>query len=675
MKHIYSLKFISFINSLLITFVCNAQEPNESLLEEIIENEPVNNVVDELDELNEWSTYIDQPLNLNTASRGELEKFSFLTNKQIECLLAYIYIHHGMKTIYELQLVEEMDRATIDRLAPFVCVELINNNRSIKLKSLFKSAFKYGKNDLLIRCDLPFYLSKGYQHSYYGSPVYNSFKYHFRYSDHLYLGWTAEKDKGEPFGKMVNRSGFDYNSFHLLIQNVGRLKSLCLGNYKLAFGQGLVIGNCFFNEKGMPLTFFDLKKEGINKHASTDEYNYHSGIATSYQLTSKIDLSSFYSNRLLDATIDDCNIISISKTGLHRTLSEMDHKEKARLQLLGFHCGFKGNKVGVGLTGIYYWFNAPYAPAIRDYSRYNLRGRNFYNLGANYNYRFRRLSLRGELACGKEGIATLNLMKYSAISGWELMILHRYYAYNYWGWFAHSFSEGGNIQNENGWYLALECDPLRNIHVFVAVDCFAFPWKKAYINKPSKGNDAIVKLHYYVSKRIGIDLKYRFKKKERNCTLEKEKVTSPTYHHQLRGQFDYSLLHELELRTLINWNCFSDQRDSFKQGCMIAQRLSYQFARLPLNMKGQFAYFNTDDYDTRIYAFEPGLLYQWSIPSSSGRGIRWTAVVRWDLNKHWMFAAKIGQTIYNDRRSIGVGRDLINGNKKAELQMQLRIKF
>lgn len=48
---------------------------------------------------------------------------------------------------------------------------------------------------------------------------------------------------------------------------------------------------------------------------------------------------------------------------------------------------------------------------------------------------------------------------------------------------------------------------------------------------------------------------------------------------------------------------------------------------------------------------------------------------RYDVNKVFMFLVKFGQTIYEDRENIGSGNDLIQGNKKADLQMQLRIKI
>ncbi|GAE85705.1 hypothetical protein JCM10512_4160 [Bacteroides reticulotermitis JCM 10512] len=92
-------------------------------------------------------------------------------------------------------------------------------------------------------------------------------------------------------------------------------------------------------------------------------------------------------------------------------------------------------------------------------------------------------------------------------------------------------------------------------------------------------------------------------------------------------------------------------------------------------MEVQGSYFSTDDYDSRVYAAEKGLLYTFFTPSFQGHGVRCSAHLRYDLNTHWMFIAKFGETIYSDRDEIGSGNDLIRGNKKADVQMQLRVKF
>lgn len=120
MKTIQLLRLISIINSLFIIPACSAQNPSETLLEDILEDLSVNNDTDNSvntpnweNELEELSNRMQEPVNLNVATREQLEQFPFLSDIQIEHLLAYIYIHGQMKTIYELQLVEEMDKQTI----------------------------------------------------------------------------------------------------------------------------------------------------------------------------------------------------------------------------------------------------------------------------------------------------------------------------------------------------------------------------------------------------------------------------------------------------------------------------------------------------------------------------------------------------------------------------------
>ena len=138
MKTTQLLRLISIINSLFIIPACSAQNPSENLIEEVLEdlsvNNDINNSVNSLNwenELEELSNRLQEPVNLNSATREQLEQFPFLSDIQIEHLLAYIYIHGQMETIYELQLVEELDRQTIQYLLPFVCIKAIKDRKSV----------------------------------------------------------------------------------------------------------------------------------------------------------------------------------------------------------------------------------------------------------------------------------------------------------------------------------------------------------------------------------------------------------------------------------------------------------------------------------------------------------------------------------------------------------------
>lgn len=669
---------ISIINSLLIIPACSAQNPSESLLDDVLEDLSVNNTVDETNwenELEELSSLKQQPVNLNTATREQLEQFPFLSDLQIENLLAYVYIHGQMHTIYELQLVEEMDMQTINYLLPFVCVNAINNRDTFQWKSMLKGMGKYGKHEVLTRFDIPFYKRKGYQHTYLGPSVYNSVKYGFHYRDNVYVGLTAEKDAGEPFGALHNRKGYDHYSGYALLRDCGRLKRLAIGNYRLSFGQGLVISNDYLMGKTVYASSFDFRSKGIRKHSSTDEYNYFQGVAATVLVSKGWNVSGFYSHRSLDGAIENGNITSIYKTGLHRSEKEADKKHLFTLQLTGGNVSYQQGCMKLGITGIYYFFNRLYEPLLTGYSKYNIHGNRFYNLGVDYTYRWHRFSLQGETAMGKQGWATLNRLQYSPVEGTQLMLIHRYYSYDYWAMFSHSFGEGSTVQNEQGCYLGVQTNPFRYWSFFASIDLFSFPWKKYRISKPSRGVDGLFQATFTPTDNLTMNLKYRYKQKYRDITGSKGNLTLPTYHHQLRYRLNYSVSEVLSTHTTLDYNHFHSQDRAATKGYQVTQMISYQllWARLSADVQG--SYFCTNDYDSRVYISEKGLLYTFYTPSFQGKGLHLGVRLRYELNKHWMLITKFGETIYEDRNEIGSGNDLIRGNKKADLQMQLRIKF
>lgn len=660
------------VSILLISQTINAQERLNisfiNLLEDLSTTDVEGDTRNWEDELQELTALMNNPVNINTTTKEQLEQFPFLNDLQIENILAYIYMHGQMQSIYELQMVEEMDQQTIETLLPFVCVKPVNNVvKSFTLRQLMK----YGKHEAVTRFDVPFYTRKGYEKTYLGPSVYNSVRYGFHYSDKLYAGVTAEKDAGEPLGALHNRKGYDFYSYYLLLKEIGWLKTLAVGNYRLNFGQGLVLGNGSMFGKTADFSSFTFRETGIRKHSSTDEYNYFRGGAATFKWN-RWELSGFYSHRSLDGVIKDDEITSIYKTGLHRSQKEADKMNLFTMQLTGGNLTYTGKQFRVGVTGAYYLFNHPYEPDLKGYSKYNLHGNNFYNVGVNYKYRWHRFSVEGEAATGKSGFAFVNRLQYSFSQSYQLMLIHRYYVHNYWAMFANSFSESG-VQNENGWYVAASATPFKDWTFSASLDLFSFPWWKYRISKPSWGMDGLFQANYTPCSNVEMYANVRYKRKERDVTGTKGEVTLPTSHYRLRYRLSYLPLSTLLLRTTADYNRFSQQTSS--QGYQLTQMISYQLPWVPLKTELQGSYFHTDGYDSRVYVYEKGLLNTFYTPSFQGEGIRLAAHLRCDLGEHLMLMAKVGETIYYDRNEIGSGNDLINGNKKIDLQMQLRLNF
>ena len=92
----------------------------------------------------------------------------------------------------------------------------------------------------------------------------------------------------------------------------------------------------------------------------------------------------------------------------------------------------------------------------------------------------------------------------------------------------------------------------------------------------------------------------------------------------------------------------------------------------PWSVVGRILYFDTDSYDTRLYAYENDVMYGSSTPVFSGRGYRYYAIFSYDLNNKTTCWLKISQSLYPGMEAIGSGLDEIAGDRKTEVKVQVR---
>ncbi|BEG99974.1 helix-hairpin-helix domain-containing protein [Bacteroides sedimenti] len=628
----------------------------------------------------------ENPLNLNQITKEQLEQFPFLSALQIEYLLYYLYLNAPMKSIYELQLVEELDRQTIQYLLPYVFVG--EPEKKEKIPS-WNDLLNYGKHEILTRFDIPLYMKKGFTKNedslstpdvnkrFIGSSYYHSLRYSFQYKDLLICGLTAEKDCGEPFQRRVDNLGYDYLSFYLLVRNLGKLKTLALGNYRLSFGHGLVINSNYSLGKSSSISTMESKSTGIKKHSSTDEYNYFQGMAATFK-QDDFSFTGFYSYRNLDGIVTDGVLSSIKKDGLHRIPRDVERRNAATVQLTGGNIGYSFHNLKVGITGIYYFFDKRYEPELRPYNYYYLRGKEFFNLGVDYKYRWNKVLFSGETAVGKSGgIATLNSVAFSPAKGYQLLLLQRFYAKDYKALYARSISEGSSVQNENGFYLGVESAPRKYWKLSAYVDFFRFPWLRYEADRPSSGFDGLLQSTYTPKTNLTMFLRYRYKSKDKNYTPEKsgQKEVCPFIQQKVKYQVVYTMYKSLLFKTTADWVWTNPQGVNAKHGYLIFQNISYQLSSLPIRFDLSYGMFDTDDYSTRISGYERNLLYAYSLMTFYGKGVRFAFNTRYDFNRKLMLMAKLGQTRYTDRDEIGSGLDTIFDNAKTDIYLQLRWKF
>lgn len=635
----------------------------------------------------------EHPYNINTITKEQLEQFPFLNAGQIENILAYLYSYGPMQTLGELQLVKEMDFETRQMLSFFVYAGPVE--KKSKYPSL-KNILRYGKHEIITRLDVPLYERAGYKEypdsilqryinrKYVGDPYYHSLRYQFRYGNKVFAGLVAEKDPGEAFFA-AGKKGYDFYSFYFMLKDIGHLKTLAIGNYRLKFGQGLIMNTDFSLGKMAALSSIGSLNKGIRKHSSTGEDNYFRGIAAAWRI-GKFTVTGFYSNKKQDATLKQDStvmlepfITSFKTDGYHRTPLEISKKNNITNNLFGSNLTYSDKGFHIGVTGVYNVFNRLLKPSSEAYKKYYPRGTEFYAYGADYSYFHHRLTIAGETAyCKGGGIATMNSLQFQCWRDYKLILVQRYYSKEYNALYANSFSESSGVQNESGLYIGIETIPWRRVKMTGYFDCFRFPYLKYQASVPSsRGIDGVLQAFWTPGKKMSFLLKYRYKNKGKDFTLPdtKKKGIDMEIQQKICLQWQYIPIDKLTLKTTFDYAQVDFRTHESDCGYMFTQNIEYVPSFFPIRFDIAMAYFHTDSYDSRLYRYEKGMLYAFSFPSFYYQGMRLAAQIRYEINNHFTVIAKYGNTRYFDRESIGSSLQKIEGNLKQDIQLQCRIKF
>ena len=126
-------------------------------------------------------------------------------------------------------------------------------------------------------------------------------------------------------------------------------------------------------------------------------------------------------------------------------------------------------------------------------------------------------------------------------------------------------------------------------------------------------------------------------------------------------------------RTEIVW--FDKRGLAAEQGFLIYFDFLYKPLLKPFSGSIRLQYFETDGYNSRLYAYENDVLYSFSIPVFYDKGYRYYLNINYDFNKKCSFWLKWAQTLYNNKTLVGSGLDEIKGAVKSEFKAQVRYFF
>ena len=669
------LFFLVFSSALIAQESVDETENLENLLSDWIEQNPEADAEALAQELLEMT---EQPINLNNATREQLESLPFLSPDQKDKLAYFLYRNKTLSSVSELLLCEGMDELSLRRIRPFL---YIGKGLQIPEKLDLKKILSRGKHEIRMYTASGLPLRQGLSNAkdsalrdagkaYLGLPFSGLCKYQYSYGRQLQYGLVLEHDLGE--------KPLDFLSFHIAIQKLAKINTAIIGDYRLSLGRGLLVASGFSSGKSSSPAALAAVPKLLSRHFSSSESAYFRGAAIDVSVTEHLQLVAFASGRKLDAVLEEGCFSSVRSDGLHRTMNELGQKKSIRQSSTGGRIAFNHNFFQVGANVLYYRFNAFCNPKVKPYSIYNFRGRENLNFSMDYRFRAGAALFSGECAFDKEfHTANYHQLQYQAHPLLNMVHSFRYYSPAYQAYYAAAFSENTRTANEIGWFTGMEFRFFEHFKLDTYLDFFVFPWLKYGVNSPSSGYDLGLELSSYSFDGFEWNLRYREKRKTENLILEDRKgiaLCADRTKRQLRMQFIASF-GGFRFKSKAEFNQFGIAGSETSTGALFSQECKYTIPNECLGISLQYAMFDTESYDNRIYYYEQDLPGVFSIPAYSGTGSVYILCCKtrpWPNFNCWI---RLKHRAYSDRQEVGTLLDLVQGNCLTDFRLGFQYRF
>ncbi len=609
----------------------------EELIYSEISEDNIELATSEIEVMNETLSFIaENPININTSTRSQLENLPFLKSSQIENLMEYLFDYGPLESIYELKLVEGFDANTIREILPFIIVDKI----APKHKFSFKNIFKYGKSNLTLYAGGTLQKKDGYLNGkYLGKPFDLYFKYYFKHRD-ISFGLLGSKSEGEPFDFHYNK-GFDFYSGHIFFSNITKhIKTIALGDYKMVFGQGLVFkSNSNFSNTSIENTI--ISNDNVKPSYSTSETGYYRGAAI--QIGGKKIMFSLLSS----FTFYNKN------EGYHRTESDFEKRYKSPSYMVGANISYNWRYLKIGISGYYDFYDK------------------CFNTGIDYKFKIGKFIFSGETAFDKNfKFATINSFTVVCNDYVSLCTLFRYYPSGYFTKFGNAFSKNSH-NDEKGIYIGAYIAPFKNWKIETYTDVYRVSNINNSLKKPFTGFKFNFKAIYNPNENNLGYIRY--------IVLCKEKKSYITYKHNINMNYKFSIKDNFTINATLSGSIYKvdSLNNSIRStyGFLISSNGNWIFYKGIFSLTAGAAFFDIPLYDNSIYNYEPSVHFRYSSPQYYGIGARFFLLLKFKPLKNMNIDIKIDNTYYIDRNEIGSGNEKIKGNNKTVINGVFSYKF
>lgn len=627
-------KFVFIICLFFFRSTTFSQEIN-AIIQQRIEfwmekNQLENSDLSQLQEILEY--FFKHPININSVKKETLISLDLLNEIQIDELILHREKFGDYLTIYELQTLSSWNMEIIEQLSPFLSVEERGESLPITGESLRKN----GKIEGLTRFVRPLSNHK-VDSSFVGNSDYYLARFRYNYFQRINVGITAEKDAGELFFKGVNKYGFDFYSAYVSIKGGKYIHKAILGDYHIQIGQGLNVWTNYSFGKSLDILTIKKNAQSLQSHTSTNETRFLRGAAIELNVK-RLNFLIFGSYNQKDGSYMNDSINAISSlltSGYHRTLSEIQRKDRVMETMIGCYLKYNYQRFHVGAATVSTSFTPMYVKSINSYNKFDFRGNSLYSSSIDYSYNFHNFLLFGEFSTNDFNTknACLNGLLIALDDKVSMSFLYRNYNKEYETIYNAGFSEGNTVQNESGLFSGVQLKPSSRWNIQAYSDFFKFPWLKYQVNLPSKGYENVIQVSYKPSKKTECYFRFRTQSKEFNevNALNNMKGLIVVSQQNARVNFNYQFNETMQIRSRIELIRFERKDKPLETGSLFYQEVSYKPSTNKMEYTFRYILFDTDSYASRIYGYESTATYQYACPAYYGKGNKAYILVKYSF--------------------------------------------
>jgi hypothetical protein len=646
--------------------------------------------------LEEWQDIIDQwlenPLCINSREADWLLEYKIISLYQLNKLKEYRLIYGDLLSVYELTFIEGWDFQAVRKVIPLVTAGISNETRTFK-----KFNPRFLRQGLVIKAAFDTEKSKGYKKVplqgegtgdpvYTGPPMRMSLRYDLDYRNKLIFGLRMEKDPGEPllipstsFSKKIKTP--DMFSGYLLIKDLGPFNSIIAGNYRVGFGYGVNLSggqSGFRGSNGMA-----GMANRIRPQTSVSESGFFRGTAINAGF-GRFSLTGFVSVQKIDGTslvIDSLgnplSFSSIDRSGLHRTTSELSNRKSVSEKIFGGFLVYANNWMKTGIILLCNDFNASVDNGTRPYKKFGFSGRSNMIGGFSATIWLPKVHIFNETsACRNKEIAMVSGLELLPAPGAQISIAHNYFAVGYQNMYGSGSVSSSRNSGENGIHVDFRAELPKKWLVELISDISRSLWASYNLNAPSVQKEVrlLTEKAWPQAKSMAFSIRYL-----QNCVTDPGSSTwishpksLSSYKFRLEGRFE--AYPGFRFKTRVECGFTSEKVKAVDPGWMFFQDIEYSLSRIDLKCWFRACIFDVPDYESRIYAYENDVLYDFTSCMLYGKGIRGIIMITYSPAQ-WLDLWLRFSTVYYTSRQIGSGWDEIEGNRQNEIEIQLRVKI